>query len=419
MPYDVIVVGGGVAGLTAAHTLRCAGLSVLVLEARERLGGRVASTVLSPAVSESEAATPQSAVVDLGASWIHKGGGDRSHVITKLATALELRTTPTDWEEMAVFSDTGWVRDAELDRSEASVAKLLRQSRVTRKSLEKRMSGDHGAADCRLASAIEEAVARRSSALTQVERWTLQAEIIDDYAAQLSDLSLLHWDADSEYSGKVDLMVPGGYCSVFEPLAARAVNLLPSAGSLVQTKPGAVPLLETTRAATPPARNTATSTDFASDRGQLAVCLGAIVSSVEVARTAPSHGEQFQTLVRFSVVRGDDRPPCAKTEGISIGGSVARRGPAAGPSLLWFLGYGVGSDLEQEAEAEPEADTADSQTAVADCVVMSVPLGAIYVGLTLWQMFVLRTELLPGYLSPDRTVAVYVRCLCPVIEQVC
>ena len=38
--YDVIVIGGGFAGVTAARELRQAGLSVLILEARNRLGGR-------------------------------------------------------------------------------------------------------------------------------------------------------------------------------------------------------------------------------------------------------------------------------------------------------------------------------------------------------------------------------------------
>ena len=38
--YDAIVIGGGIAGLTAARDLREAGLSVVVLEARDRLGGR-------------------------------------------------------------------------------------------------------------------------------------------------------------------------------------------------------------------------------------------------------------------------------------------------------------------------------------------------------------------------------------------
>lgn len=38
---DVIVVGAGAAGLAAAHRLSAAGLRVEVIDARDRLGGRI------------------------------------------------------------------------------------------------------------------------------------------------------------------------------------------------------------------------------------------------------------------------------------------------------------------------------------------------------------------------------------------
>ena len=58
-PVDVIVVGGGLAGLTAARRLRGAGRSVHLIEARDRLGGRVHSTRL-----------PKGLTIDLGAQFL-------------------------------------------------------------------------------------------------------------------------------------------------------------------------------------------------------------------------------------------------------------------------------------------------------------------------------------------------------------
>ena len=41
MAHDVVVLGAGLAGLSAARDLAAGGADVLVLEARSRVGGRV------------------------------------------------------------------------------------------------------------------------------------------------------------------------------------------------------------------------------------------------------------------------------------------------------------------------------------------------------------------------------------------
>jgi monoamine oxidase len=76
---DVLVLGAGVAGLGAARDLRDAGLEVLVLEARDRVGGRVwTDRTLAPHP------------VELGAEFIH---GDRADT-WGLVRRLGLRTRP-------------------------------------------------------------------------------------------------------------------------------------------------------------------------------------------------------------------------------------------------------------------------------------------------------------------------------------
>ncbi|MET9842648.1 FAD-dependent oxidoreductase, partial [Streptomyces virginiae] len=46
MNHDVIVLGAGLAGLAAARDLAAGGADVLVVEARDRVGGRVEQTEL-------------------------------------------------------------------------------------------------------------------------------------------------------------------------------------------------------------------------------------------------------------------------------------------------------------------------------------------------------------------------------------
>ncbi len=77
---DVVVVGAGLAGLTAARELTTEGIDVRVLEARDRVGGRTYTTLF-------EDGTP----IDLGGQWIGPGQGR----IAALAASVGVTTFPT------------------------------------------------------------------------------------------------------------------------------------------------------------------------------------------------------------------------------------------------------------------------------------------------------------------------------------
>eukprot|EP00760_Papus_ankaliazontas_P007107 PhM_4_TR13285/c0_g1_i1/m.36375/K00274/MAO, aofH; monoamine oxidase len=69
--YDVAVVGGGVAGIRAAAGLAVAGLSVVVLEARARIGGRALS-IAPHCLSNNDNNSLSHSIIqrlDLGATW--------------------------------------------------------------------------------------------------------------------------------------------------------------------------------------------------------------------------------------------------------------------------------------------------------------------------------------------------------------
>lgn len=61
MNADLLVVGAGVAGLTAARLAAEAGLRVILLEARQRAGGRI-HTIRDP---------HRGAPIELGAEFVH------------------------------------------------------------------------------------------------------------------------------------------------------------------------------------------------------------------------------------------------------------------------------------------------------------------------------------------------------------
>ncbi|HUQ63225.1 MAG TPA: FAD-dependent oxidoreductase [Acidimicrobiales bacterium] len=111
-PVDVVVVGAGLAGLTAAGELHRAGSSVRVIEARPRVGGRTLT------VTPEDAA----AAFDLGATWIWT---DQTAAAT-LARRLGATTfpQPEGGRHLAEDTEGGPPRTAEVAPSPARALRL-------------------------------------------------------------------------------------------------------------------------------------------------------------------------------------------------------------------------------------------------------------------------------------------------------
>ena len=93
-PERVIVIGAGFAGLGAANALRHAGVDCVVLEARDRIGGR--------AHTERVGGVP----VDLGCSWIHEPEGNVMSAFAAQAGVSRLPASPELDAATIVFLDS-------------------------------------------------------------------------------------------------------------------------------------------------------------------------------------------------------------------------------------------------------------------------------------------------------------------------
>lgn len=85
---DIAIVGAGAAGLAAAEAVAASGLSGILLEARDRLGGRAhtISTSLGP--------------IDLGCEWLHSA--DVNPLVERVeALGLTVDKTPPPWGNIA------------------------------------------------------------------------------------------------------------------------------------------------------------------------------------------------------------------------------------------------------------------------------------------------------------------------------
>lgn len=191
---NVLVIGAGMAGLAAARDLRAAGFSVEVIEARDRLGGRVWSD------------RSLGAAVDLGASWIH---GTRGNPMTKLARDLGLATADTDYESVTLYDATGLPVPA-AERAELDAAWTMLTVELAALSL----VSDEMSVDAAFAKLLQgEELSAREQQYLHYRLGALEVAAGED----LKNLSLQAGD-DAGFGGG-DRLFPGGYDRIVEAVA--------------------------------------------------------------------------------------------------------------------------------------------------------------------------------------------------------
>ncbi len=114
MSYDVVVIGAGFAGLAAARELTKNGLQTVVLEGRDRVGGRSSTTTL--------AGVP----VDLGGTFV----GPTQNAVLALAAELDCPTEPTYYQGANLIRWRGKVRSYRGTIPKLSLLSLLDIARI-------------------------------------------------------------------------------------------------------------------------------------------------------------------------------------------------------------------------------------------------------------------------------------------------
>jgi hypothetical protein len=203
-PKKVVVVGAGISGLAAANTLTNAGFNVTIVEARNRIGGRMwtdRNTLSIPA--------------DLGAGWIHEGVGNP---ITDLANAYSVRYTTVNKNNNQLYDVNGApISSAAPEALYSSILSTVLASRSTLSS------------DMSIQTAINLATGALNPALTPTQQLYLNEQVNTmlehEYAADVSDLSLLYYDEGIQFTGPDYLMI-GGFDGIASGLAVGQTILL-------------------------------------------------------------------------------------------------------------------------------------------------------------------------------------------------
>ena len=192
---DVVVVGAGLAGLVGARELTAAGASVVVVEARDRVGGRVLNHDLGGGK-----------VVEVGGQWI----GPTQDRLAALAQQVGVETFPTHVEGENVIEYRGRLR-----RYRGAIPRInpvvlvdveRAQRRLNRLARRVPLDAPWEAPDAERLDGQTAASWLRRNLATSAGRMLLELGIEAVWAAQPEDLSLLHVLFYIHSAGSLDML---------------------------------------------------------------------------------------------------------------------------------------------------------------------------------------------------------------------
>jgi monoamine oxidase len=193
---DVAVVGAGLAGLVAARDLLANGLSVLVLEARERVGGRLLNHTLG-----------NGAVVELGGQWV----GPTQDRVLALAEELGVGLFPTYTEGDHFLAMGGTIKrysGEDFDLPEASSADVARAwENLGQMAAEVPLDQPWLAegADAWDAQTLDSWLVANSKTETGLSYWRTMVPAL--FCAETKEISLLHFLFYCRSGGTLDRLV--------------------------------------------------------------------------------------------------------------------------------------------------------------------------------------------------------------------
>lgn len=190
---SVVVVGAGIAGLSAAKSLQDQGATVTVLEAKQRIGGRL--------YTDHSLGAP----FEVGAGWIH--GPSQDNPAKQLADAVNAQTVVTEDDNLVVFDEDGYeISDDRLRAIDKKWDEILTYIDEELELYDRRS----------LAEAIDDMY---PGALDDPGvRWALSAYTEFSKGAPLEDLSAPYHDDDEAFP-TADVVVTTGYDALLQPLA--------------------------------------------------------------------------------------------------------------------------------------------------------------------------------------------------------